>query len=548
MFGSAFRLKNSRQTTIGCSVCGCSRPAATLSMVPPTGKRPICGHFKAASMAILTQRLLNEVAAARVSLLDPKKRAEYDQQLRAKLAAAAPAPTAQPAGQPAKPPFPLRRVAAQADAEKRDDLLGDSSARTPQNSGIKSANSLQTAAKQDAKNRKNSVYIAAAVVLLVAAGIGFFVLNRKTEGTLVLDWPAADLTEVAIRVDGAPIEIPATGPWEHDFPAGPHHFVAQRPAFKMTADITLAAGERRSLSPDWKPKAMLRLNWPLADRTGAELKIDGRPQIVSQIVSQSAPLEFPVEPGRHVVQITRPGSAPFNAALVAVEDQPAMVVVLTRPPEDARLVFDWPTAQRNGAAMTIDGRTISGLGVEPFELKLNPGRHKVHITRPGYLTFNQTVDLASGVNPPLRPTWTAIRTTAIGSQATKAQVTKSQVTTPNATPPRVADTTVPAESTTPSETTAPQPAKKLPVPPAADQERIARQLDELYKTSRPGSKDAAKAAGLVRRGGQGRCVARRTVHAVVERCRNRRCIRQLEPVAARHRHARCRLRDRRARS
>ena len=57
----------------------------------------------------LTQRLLNEVAAARICLLDPKKRAAYDQQLRAKLAASA----AQPAPQPADP---------------RSDLLGDPSA------------------------------------------------------------------------------------------------------------------------------------------------------------------------------------------------------------------------------------------------------------------------------------------------------------------------------------------------------------------------------------------------------------------------------------
>ena len=44
----------------------------------------------------LSQRLLNEVAAARVCLLDPKKRAAYDQQLRAKLAAAGPPRRAEP--------------------------------------------------------------------------------------------------------------------------------------------------------------------------------------------------------------------------------------------------------------------------------------------------------------------------------------------------------------------------------------------------------------------------------------------------------------------
>ena len=46
--------------------------------------------FQSGKHGELTQRLLNEVAAARVCLLDPKKRAAYDQQLRAKLAAQPP--------------------------------------------------------------------------------------------------------------------------------------------------------------------------------------------------------------------------------------------------------------------------------------------------------------------------------------------------------------------------------------------------------------------------------------------------------------------------
>ena len=46
--------------------------------------------FQSGKHGELTQRLLNEVAAVRICLLDPKKRAAYDQQLRAKLAAASP--------------------------------------------------------------------------------------------------------------------------------------------------------------------------------------------------------------------------------------------------------------------------------------------------------------------------------------------------------------------------------------------------------------------------------------------------------------------------
>jgi hypothetical protein len=411
----------------------------------------------------LTQRLLNEVAAARVSLLDPKKRVEYDQQLRAKLAAAAPAPAAQPAGQPAKPPVPLRRAPAQADADKWDDLLGDSGARTPQNSGIKSAKSLQAAAKRDARNRQISVYIAAAVVLIVAVGIGFFVLNRKTDGTLVLDWPASELMDTAISVDGAPIEIPATGQWEHNYPAGPHHFAAQRPAFKMTADITLAAGERMSVSSDWKPKAVLALSWPAALRSGAVLKIDGH----VQSISQHDPLEMPVEPGRHTIQVTRPGSDPIGmSALVAFDGRE--LVAIAAPRAGAKLVFDWPAGERKDAELIVDGssRAIAdGSDSEPFALTLEPGRHVVQITRRGFEPFNQAIELSAGANSAIKPTW--------------APEQKS-------TAPTVADTQVAVE-------VAPQPAKKLPVPTAAEQEKIAKQLNNLYKTSQPGPKDPVKA-------------------------------------------------------
>ncbi len=149
----------------------------------------------------------------------------------------------------------------------------------------------------------------------------------------------------------------------------------------------------------------------------------------------------------------------------------------------------WPSA---GAAMTIDGQVVAGFNVESFEKKLKPGRHEVHISRPGFLTFNQTVDLVPGVNPLLRPIWRPAPTTV----AIDPKPTTPNATTPNVTPPKVAETPVPTETKTPSAATNPQPAKKQPAPPVAEQEQVAKQLDELYKISRPGSKDAAKAQEL----------------------------------------------------
>ena len=83
----------------------------------------------------------------------------------------------------------------------------------------------------------------------------------------------------------------------------------------------------------------------------------------------------------------------------------------------------------------------------------------------GFEPFNQSVDLSAGTDSAIKPTWTPEATIAIA--------------------PTVADTPPPVE-------VAPQPAKKLPIPIAAEQEKIAKQLNDLYKTSQSGPKDPAK--------------------------------------------------------
>jgi hypothetical protein len=425
--------------------------------------------FQSGKHGDLTQRLLNEVAAARVCLLDAKKRAAYDQQLRVKLPAATPAAqsTAQPATQPAKAPVPLQRAVATPAADKWDDLLGNPVARPAQKAGGKPANPLAApSAKQAVKSRLVSIGIAVGVVLI--AGISFGVyswLTGKTDGTLVFDWP--DRTDVVLTVDNAPIEVAATGAWERNYPAGPHRVAAERPAFKFASDINLTAGQRLSVSPDWKPKAVLVLNWSPGQRSGAVLKIDGR----VQSISQHDPMEVPVEPGRHTIQITRPGFDPIVTLAVVAADGRELVSIAA-PPTTAKLVFDWPAAERKDAELIVDGssRAIAdGSDSERLALTLKPGRHVVHVTRRGFEPFNQAVDLSAGTDSEIKPTWAPERIIVAV--------------------PTVNETPVPVE-------VAPQPAKKPPIPPAAEQEKIAKQLNDLYKTSQPGPKGPAKAQEL----------------------------------------------------
>jgi hypothetical protein len=422
--------------------------------------------FQGGKHGELSQRLLNEVAVARVCLLDAKKRAAYDTQLRARLPAVAPAPKAtRPAPQFATSPLPsLRRaVATPDDGDKWDDLLGNAAAKPAQTAGGKSTNSLKAAAARRAANaRMKTIGIAIGVVLIAAGGFGVYRLNSNSDGTLVFN--SSDQADATITVDGMPIDVPGSRSWEHNFLHGKHHITAERPAFKFDADVDLAAGERLTISPEWKAKATLVLHWPLAERVGAVLKIDGR----QRQLPQHEPLELPVDPGQHRVEVLRPGVPPFVANRNIAEDQREMVII-TRPLNESKLVLDWPAAQRTGAELTIDGKTAVDSSAQPLELTLDPGRHVVRISRPGFEAFRQTIEVSQGARALLKPTWT------IHEKAT----------------PTVVEIPVPKVA-------APEPEKKLAIPPAAEQERVAKQLDEIYKISRSssGARDPAKAREL----------------------------------------------------
>jgi hypothetical protein len=432
--------------------------------------------FQGGKHGDLTQRLLNEVAAARVCLLDAKKRSDYDQRLRAKMpsSAAASVPGLTTV-QPTTPIGPIRRPAAPLPAaaptspvaDKWDDLLGESGATPLSTPGSKSAKLLKAAAaKRQTNSRLISVGIAAGLVLIGAIGFGVYSLTRSSDTSLVFDWSAADRYGAKVTVDDVPIAVPVTELWEHHCSVGPHHIVAERPGLKLDTTVTLAAGQRQNIPPDWKPKAVLVLNWRLADRGGATLKVDGQ----QRPVSQQEPLELGVEPGRHLIQITRAGAAPFSASAAVAADQREMVNV-PRPQTEAKLVLDWPADQRKDAELTIDGlrpKAPAGSSGKPFELTLAPGRHSVRISRPGFEAFTQDVDLVAGPNLPLTPTWTSAR----------------PVTTPD-----VATALNPTETVT-------HPAKKFPVPTAAEQEQITKQLDEIYKLAKPDSNDSASAQHL----------------------------------------------------
>ena len=452
--------------------------------------------FQGGKHGDLTQRILNEVAAARVCLLDPKKRAAYDQQLRAMLPAGAATFVAgdsavrrQPAGRtavavpPVAPPpvplpvatFPVAKVLP-TPADFRGNVLGVPSGHTATNIGGNPAVGANT---RRATNRTVAYGIAGAVAVVVGFGIfaAFGGFSGPARGIVVFDLPANDSAGATLMVDNTAVPRPADGRWEYASAPGPHHVAGERAAYKFAADVMVVAGQEQTIVPDWQPKATLSLNWPLATRDGAILKIDDQPHAIDQ----RTPMDIAVEPGRHTIQVTWPGSATIHRYLTIGPDNRASLAIahpVAGPPDvpsptapsptapstaNATLVFQWPAAERKGAVLMIDGHdraVADGADANGFEISVEPGRHFVRIAHAGFKTYRESFLLAAGGRQPVRPTWTPEQ---------------------EAPPPAVVETKDPVK-------TVPQPAKKRPPPPAAEQARIAKQLDDLYKTSRAGPK------------------------------------------------------------
>ncbi len=125
------------------------------------------------------------------------------------------------------------------------------------------------------KQTRRAWIVAAVVALFAAAGLAFVVMGGPSEGVLTFDWPAADRAGATLMIDGQPQNIPDSGSWEFRGPVGAHQIVAQRSSLKYEATVTLAKA-KQPVVPQRRPKAELILSWPLAERSGAALTIDGQ--------------------------------------------------------------------------------------------------------------------------------------------------------------------------------------------------------------------------------------------------------------------------------
>jgi hypothetical protein len=324
--------------------------------------------FQQGRNAALSQRLLNEVSAARVCLMNPSTRAAYDAQLRA---VQRPMPAASGAANPRaiRPDLPVASPLGSTDqpataqaAANWDALIGSDAGPTAKR--VSTRRLTGTAAARKSSNQL--VYIISAATVVLAAGVGLVIFINGMEGE----------------------------PPPHDAQAA-----------KLVEPQTL------------KP-----------DRTSA----------------------------------------------VANGQAPAQPVAA---PRDVMVTIEWPVADREDGHLTIDGKD-QPLDAIKLEFPLAPGRHVIQLTREGYEPIRQTLDIGSQPLPPLAPHWVPIAAVAAAEGPKPSPVT-------------------PTPANDGDDAAATQPLKKLPVPSAAEQAQVAKQLDETYKTEHVVEKDRALAEQML---------------------------------------------------
>ncbi len=292
--------------------------------------------FQAGRNGADSQRLLNEVAAARVCLLNLKKKETYDETLRQSESPPAGPPSpieAPPPVVPRQSPNSLSRPTPPPIEVKDQDTWLDAHLHGPPPSTARRASRVGLFAVVGS-------VAALAVVIVIALVVRE---GRSRETMLVFELAGANREDLRLSIDGMERALPPSGPLEFVCEPGPHEVVAARRGYPpFETEITLGFRERLTLVPKWGEPTELVLAWRKADRQDCKLFLDGRPEeLAFADLAMSDTIVLPVTPGNRVVRIERPGFAPFEVEVVAKYGESTEVVpVFTKvdlPPGDTGL-------------------------------------------------------------------------------------------------------------------------------------------------------------------------------------------------------------------
>ncbi len=350
--------------------------------------------FQNGPRAAQSQKLLNEVAAAKLCLLSPDKRASYDAHLRV------------PQSEPAGPPPPSTGRAA---VESPNTITWVTSPGT-----LPVGTSRRKTSTPRAHRRSWLVPLllsvaAVAVAIVVARPL----LDRRSasDGLLVLTWPAAERAAATLQIDGQPVDVEReavqTSAVSLALALGPglHRLQIQRPNFQtIDRTIELSSGAPTNMTVTFvaaQRTANLTLRWPASEREGAVLEINNQPYDwrSAALGSDAEEVRLAVDPGDYTLRIARDGATVFERTFsIKVGKR----VLLQTVPTTGRLVLRWPATARAGASLDIDGVSVdlteaaAAANPDTYEVSLRKGRHALRIVLASGETVERTVELVPG--------------------------------------------------------------------------------------------------------------------------------------------------------
>ena len=245
--------------------------------------------FQSGQHGELSQKLLNEVAAAKLCLLKPERRASYDEALRQRLARHA--TSRPPASMP--PPLPLvgmpaALIPADHDVTHTEPATLVAQAPTPAQvahadwesdpldfSGGGPVTTRPTVVPRSKSAMPIVIMIAAPILGLAVVALAIKVFNDREE--------AAERQRDAVA-----------GARSNESPGSPR---------LAGASASPAAGATAADAP------ILVVDWPKEARTGGFLILDGTTYDLSQT---TGPLEYKLKPGGHKLGLRRPGMTPID--------------------------------------------------------------------------------------------------------------------------------------------------------------------------------------------------------------------------------------------
>jgi len=328
--------------------------------------------FQAGQHADLSQKLLNEVATAKLCLLSPEKRATYDAQLRQESAAASLEETL--------PKLPLSAAAAEA-------------------SGGKSAGASTPIPRSPTPWVAIAIASGVAVVAIVTFTV--WLLFKGESGTeagsgateLVFLCPG-NRDGINIEVDGKAVTLPVNGPWGQACTTGQHSIKATRPgSYDFEKDVDVRKGQSRAVflafsTQPVEPPTKLAFYCPADQRAGIKIEVDGK----SLAPPSSWPYNEVCKPGPHRIRAIRPAFFDFEQTIEVAAGKVADVHLRWKKLPPTGLAFPLPKL-REVVRFEVDGKAVLVPPKGPCIELCSPGSHRIRAFQVGFIDIEQTVEV-----------------------------------------------------------------------------------------------------------------------------------------------------------